>query len=890
VQTGDAGSSGASTWPFVGRTHELSVCRQGLADQRGAVIFGDGGVGKTRLAQELSAEVAAGARWHRISGSRGVSAVAFGGWAHLLPGSWAGDLDDVAAWRALADHLRSGDGSIHLFVDDAHWLDLGSANLLHHLVTAHEATALVTHRRDGTAHQPITALWKDGYLARMDLDRLTEVQVGAVVEAALGAPVEPSTIVRLHTRTGGNLLLVRELVDDARRHGALQLLHGAWVQTGPTQPSPRLVDLMADRIEDLSPDERAGAEVLAVATRLDQQLLSRLVPPSVIGRLVERGIVLVNRDGSRQVAAIADPIMGEVLVAGLGAGQRDELVRRVVDELGQAGSLRDDDALRLAVWRVELGHDIDPDEVLRAADLASSRNDFPTAERLASAGVAAGGGLPATIRLGEALMSQQRHREADTVLAPVGDQLDALDDGLRFRYASARALALSTDLGLLDEAIDVLEATIPTMADDRSRWALEGRLSFLLADCGRLTAARPLAEARMANVAEDEPSALTAFVAWALIDNLAGRCQDTLDLCETMMPIALRHLDELPEAVAWIAAAQLRGTYSRGNLRETTELCEALEVLIGDDRDPTVRAGLLMSQGLVLADRGLLDTALRVLQQAAALHEIDNRRGYQAWCFAITSRAHSLRGELDAAAEALVAARRHLWPGGQSFAGDIEVAAIWLAMLQGDRAGATRMLHDALVWTEAEGMATVALRLRHEAVRAGLPVAPHVQAVTRTTVTDQSPLARAIVAHLLALAADDGAALVEAGDQFAALGGHLPAAEAYAQGAGAHRRAGSAALATRAKQLSQTQRSRCESPATPALRFGELVVSLTDRELDVTTRAAAGEANQDIADALGISVRTAETHLQRAFSKLGIHRRSELGALFDPQLAAEATT
>src|SRR4051812_42162140 len=127
VQTGDAGSSGASTWPFVGRTHELSACRQGLADQRGAVIFGDGGVGKTRLAQELSAEVASGARWHRISGSRGVSAVAFGAWAHLLPASWAGDLDDVAAWRALADHLRSGDGSIHLFVDDAHWLDLGSA-------------------------------------------------------------------------------------------------------------------------------------------------------------------------------------------------------------------------------------------------------------------------------------------------------------------------------------------------------------------------------------------------------------------------------------------------------------------------------------------------------------------------------------------------------------------------------------------------------------------------------------------------------------------------------------------------------------------------------------------------------------------------------------------
>jgi DNA-binding CsgD family transcriptional regulator len=57
-------------------------------------------------------------------------------------------------------------------------------------------------------------------------------------------------------------------------------------------------------------------------------------------------------------------------------------------------------------------------------------------------------------------------------------------------------------------------------------------------------------------------------------------------------------------------------------------------------------------------------------------------------------------------------------------------------------------------------------------------------------------------------------------------------------------------------------------------------VGLTDREVDVTTRAAAGASNQEIAAGLGISVRTAETHLQRAFAKLGIHRRRDLAELF----------
>jgi ATP/maltotriose-dependent transcriptional regulator MalT len=323
-------------------------------------------------------------------------------------------------------------------------------------------------------------------------------------------------------------------------------------------------------------------------------------------------------------------------------------------------------------------------------------------------------------------------------------------------------------------------------------------------------------------------------------------------------------------------------TYVKGDLPASLELIDVMQQLTAEEADPTIQAGLLMSHGLVLAEQGLLDSALRLLQQSAALHDVDNRRGYQAWCFAITSRVHAQRGDLAAAEAALDAAHHHLWPGGQSFAGDLDVAALWLAGLAGDRFEANRVLDAGVTWAESEGMAIRALRLRHEAIRIGLPVEPHVQAFARTTVGEQSPWARAQVAHVAALAADDGGALVAAGAAFADLGMHLVAAEAYAQGAGAHRRAGSTALATQAKQRSEAEQARCESAATPALRFGDLVVGLTDRELDVTIRAAAGEANQQIADALGISVRTAETHLQRAFAKLGIHRRGELGSLFGP--------
>lgn len=63
-----------------------------------------------------------------------------------------------------------------------------------------------------------------------------------------------------------------------------------------------------------------------------------------------------------------------------------------------------------------------------------------------------------------------------------------------------------------------------------------------------------------------------------------------------------------------------------------------------------------------------------------------------------------------------------------------------------------------------------------------------------------------------------------------------------------------------------------EAPGTAA-RDG-----LSARERDVVRRAAAGEANGDIARALGISVRTVETHLHHAYRKLGVSGRRELAA------------
>lgn len=52
--------------------------------------------------------------------------------------------------------------------------------------------------------------------------------------------------------------------------------------------------------------------------------------------------------------------------------------------------------------------------------------------------------------------------------------------------------------------------------------------------------------------------------------------------------------------------------------------------------------------------------------------------------------------------------------------------------------------------------------------------------------------------------------------------------------------------------------------------------TLTTREREVLHLSAEGHTNSEIADRLGISVRTAETHRSRLMNKLGIHNQADL--------------
>jgi two-component system response regulator DctR len=61
------------------------------------------------------------------------------------------------------------------------------------------------------------------------------------------------------------------------------------------------------------------------------------------------------------------------------------------------------------------------------------------------------------------------------------------------------------------------------------------------------------------------------------------------------------------------------------------------------------------------------------------------------------------------------------------------------------------------------------------------------------------------------------------------------------------------------------------------------LASLTERELEVMRRVAAGKLNKVIADELHVSVRTIEVHRARVYAKLGVRSAAEVATLVASQ-------
>jgi predicted ATPase len=167
--------------------------------------------------------------------------------------------------RAAAESIagRLGDNGL-LVVDDAHLLDDFSAAVVHDVVRHGSCDLYATVRTPDPAPDAVTALWKDGLATRIDLEPLTEPEVGEVAAQVLGATLAGNGVRWLFEASGGNPLHAIELIIAAADSGTLYPESGVWLLRLPVPATPRLLDLVAERLEGLPAATRHVVELLAV--------------------------------------------------------------------------------------------------------------------------------------------------------------------------------------------------------------------------------------------------------------------------------------------------------------------------------------------------------------------------------------------------------------------------------------------------------------------------------------------------------------------------------------------------------------------------------------------------------------------------------------------------
>ncbi|MFG3691735.1 LuxR C-terminal-related transcriptional regulator [Micromonospora sp. NPDC047740] len=861
---------------MTGRVEELRSIGQATrrpGGSKGVVLAGASGVGKTRLAQEVLAKAAAqgiATRWVVATASaRGLPLGAFAG---LL--ATAGD-DPAEVLRHGVDSLlsRAGGGELMVAVDDAHLLDELSALLVHQLALHKAVTLVVTVRTGEPVADAVSALWKDGYLTRLDVPPLSEPDTAALLTAVLGGPVDSGSVARMSALTRGNALYLRHLVAGELEAGRLHMVGGVWRWSGDLAITPGLAELVEARMGRLSKRVRDVVDVLALGEPLDAGLLTRLAAASAVEEAETRGLVSVERDDRGLRTRLAHPLYGEVRRANIGTLRGRRLRGRIATALAETAAGNPDEMLRRAV--LSLDSDLEPDPALltAAAGYAVQLFDLLLAERVGRAAVAAGGGFQAQMTVVAALNGLCRYEEVEVELTA----LTALagTDTERVRATVAQVHYLMWLVGRPAEATAALDTAEEKVREEAARMQLVAVRAYLEAGLGHPVRAAQAGATALAWPGLPDESATLASCGLVAALAALGRIDELGPAAATGRAAAARS-PELAFLGVPLAGWQVHGLRLAGHLREA--LAVALECR--EAATEVAFAGELTNILVAEAELALghLATAVHLLREArAGLTGAGNAGGFLYFCLLTTTRALALSGDLVAARRSLSELEAQQHPTLLVLQPELLLARAWFAAAEGAVSEAVALAHEAAEIAASRGQLAHEVLALHAAVCLGDGSVADRLADLATRVG--GPRALAAAAQAAALAADDGDALLACSARLEQLGDLLAAADSAAQAAAAYARhdqiGPSKAAAARAHRLAQV----CDGARTPALAAAARPLPLTAREREIVTMAAHGLSNREIADRLVVSVRTVEGHLYRAGAKLGASSRTELAAL-----------
>lgn len=862
----------SNQWPLARRTGEQDAFTAALGQDgtNVVVLYGPAGVGKSRLADSfVDAAEGQGRLTARVTGSAAAALMPLGALAPVLPY----DLDATATARDLFERTRSqlqslgGDGRLVLMVDDAHLLDTSSAVLLTQLIDAGAVFVVATIREGEDLPDAIASWWRSERAVRIDLKDLDRSATGDVLRLALGGEVGADTVRRLHDASGGNPLLLRELVIQALGADRLKDDSGTWRLVGPIPPSQRLSELFAVRLGHLGDDARHVLEQLALCAPLGPAELTGASTDRDLEELERAGLIRVLLDDHRQVLTVAHPLYGEALRANLPVLRRRSILLAAAERVEELGARRREDPRRIATWRLDAGGSPDPVLLLQAARVARYAHDFAEVERLTGVLMGTSPSAEATLLLGEARYELGHFDAAEAVLAapmPEGTPVELLT-----RQATLRTKNLqwglcdwATAMAVIDEAIEVIgpEAGVDVVAEKGSVLLFSGHPQLAIDLFDTIEVRTPRTEVLIALV---ESPALAAV----------GQTERAVEVA--IEGFAVHSAMEDPQALAHPGTHivnQVFALVEAGRLDQADELAGlGYEVAVAD-AVPIAQIWFAVMLGKSAGLRGRMDESLRWYQEGASTARLHGFRGPLSGALAGLAVADATLGRADDAAAAIEEYRS--LPPFPFFGHDHAIGIAWSQWANGDPRGArATLLAEAELAYDDQHNGSAAW-LWHDASRLGARgLTDQMRAVADT---GDSPVVAARATHVAALEAGDADQLIAAADAFEALGAILLAAEAASDASSELRRRGDqrrgAALANRSKQLME----RCPGVRTPALAPADVAVPLSAREREVASLAGGGLSSQEIADRLFLSIRTVDNHLQKAYAKLGVNRRDQL--------------
>jgi len=859
-------------WPIVERWQLLDDIR---AAAPGVVLVGPGGVGKS-----TAARLAWPGDLVAVTGVEGLAAVPFGAlqlaeMAAATTGAAAGpmapDDDSVTHLQRWLDGLaRAG---VALVLDDPAHLDRESIGLLADHI-ARGAPATVTHRPD----QPLPAALRDatttaGFVT-IEITPLDESMVALAVELALGAEPSAATATHLAALSGGNPMLLREIVRDLSTRGKWVEADGVVSIAHDADPSPRLGTLLAARLPE-DDDERGCLDLVAHAGSMTRALAVRLVTPAGVDRLVVSGWLTGD-----EVLGVAHPLMRQFITERLDPVRLRRRLGWALERIDDPRELDATSRLQCLRWSFLVDRPLDPDELRWGRREASRRFDSELACLIADRLSRTEPTVDATIEL--ALVLAQAERYDEVVAALRNGQRQAttpaeIIDIARFLLRFTGPLARLRRLGDPPEG---LEVDVAAWADDRLGTTAFGDLlaALDLLASGALTEACDKAdEVRAAGLdGFGDPDEVTMVCSLYLGDD--RRALDAFDRLDVRLRDATyRH----PKPVVIDAAASSLLMLA-GRFEDAFDFDGAVADAARATNDHERAREMTGHRGMTALFTGRIDEAIESFTRFRGYPSVPGslRTLYTSGL----AQALALAGRLVEAERVLAEAERDEDVVAPLMRPDFEnMVAMTLVLLGRADDGEARM-RSALQYAMEHRVGRSELMALH-----GLARMDRVRDVDMARVADLPPHvtsgAPGFTAGVLAMVAArhraDADGLADAAATFDETEFAIGAAEAWAAAylAAPDRRS---PLARRCLDALDRRLARSPGLMGATVMVDRGVDPLTERERAIAALAAGGLTNPDIAARLGRSVRTVENNLHRAFAKLTVTGRAELAAALVP--------